>query len=62
MFFYEHLGKMDDENYVASNMRKLDLYEKNGYLLGESLIITHETSTAPLNMKVVDSYIKTYFL
>ena len=34
MFLYEHLGKMDDENYVASNMRKLDLYEKNGYLLG----------------------------
>ena len=62
MFLYEHLGKMDDENYVASNMRKLDLYEKNGYLLGESLIITHETSTAPLNIKVVDSYIKTYFL
>lgn len=62
MFLYEHLGKMDDENYVASNMRKLDLYEKNGYLLGESLIITHETSTASLNIKVVDFYIKTYFL
>ena len=43
MFLYELLGKMYDENYVASNMRKLDLYEKNGYLLGENLIITHES-------------------
>jgi len=51
MFLYEHLGKMDDENYVVSNMRKFDLYEKNGYLLGESLIITHETSTAPRIIK-----------
>lgn len=37
-------------------------YEKNGYLLGDNLIVTHETSKAPLNIKVLDSYIKTYFI
>lgn len=62
IILYEHLGKMDDENYVSANMRKLDLYEKNGYLLGDNLIVTHETSRAPLNVKVLDSYIKTYFI
>lgn len=53
---------MDDEDYVSANMRKLELYEKNGYLLGENLIVTHETSKAPLNVKVLDMYIKTYFI
>lgn len=62
ILIYEHLGRMDDENYVAANMHKLDLYEKNGYLLGENLIVTHETSKSPLNVKVLDSYIKTYFI
>lgn len=62
IFLYEHLGKMDDEDYVAANMRKLDLYEKNGYLLGNNLIVTHETNKVPLNRNVLDSYIKTYFI
>lgn len=62
VYLYEHLGMMDDMNYVDRNMRKLDLYEKNGYLIGENLIITHETSSLPLNINIVDSYIKHYFL
>lgn len=62
IFLHEHLGRMDDEDYVSANMRKLELYEKNGYLLGENLIVTHETSKAPLNVKVLDMYIKTYFI
>ena len=62
IFLYEHLGKMDDEDYVAANMRKLDLYERNGYLLGDQLVVTHETSKAPLNRNILESYIKTYFI
>ena len=62
IFLYEHLGKMDDEDYIAANIRKLDLYERNGYLLGDNLVVTHETSKIPLNRNVLDSYIKTYFI
>ena len=62
IFLYEHLGRMDDKDYVSANMRKLDLYEKNNYLLGENLIVTHETSKSPLNVKVLELYIKTYFI
>lgn len=62
VYLYEHLGMMDDADYVDRNMMKLDLYERNGYLLGLNLIITHETSSVPLNISVVDSYIKHYFL
>ena len=62
LFIYEHLGRMDDTDYVAKNIKKMELYEKNGYILGKNLIITHETSKSPLNMNIVDDYIKTFFM
>lgn len=62
LYLYEHLGRMDDSWYVENCMRKLDLYEKNGYLIGKNLIITRETTASPLNIGKVDSYIKEFFL
>lgn len=48
--------------YVENSMRKLDLYEKNEYLLGKNLIITRETVASPLNIQKVDAYIKEFLL
>lgn len=62
IYLYEHLGMMDDKRYVEQNMRKLDLYEKNGYLLGKNLIITRETNSTPLNPGIIEAYIKEYFM
>lgn len=62
IYIYEHLGRMDDANYVENNMYKLNLYEKNGYLIGKNLIITRETSKEPLNTAIVESYIQEFFL
>ena len=62
IYLYEHFGRMDDFMYVENSMRKLDLYEKNGYLLGKNLIITRETVASPLNIQKVDSYIKEFLL
>ena len=53
---------MDNLAYVEKNMRKLDLYEKNGYILGKNLIVTHETSKMPLVVGVVDSYIENFLM
>ena len=61
-FVVEHLGMMDKEEYNNRTINKLDLYEKNGYLLGKNLLIFHETSSAPLNMSVIDQYIQEYLL
>lgn len=61
-FIYEHLGMMDNEVYVERNMRKLDLYERNGFLLGKNLVITYETSKMPLRVGVVDSYIEEFLI
>lgn len=62
IYIYEHMGMMDNLAYVEKNMRKLDLYEKNGYILGKNLIVTHETSKMPLVVGVVDSYIENFLM
>ena len=47
-------------SYYESVMYKLDTYEKNGILLGDSLILFHETSNSPLSINVVKKYIELY--
>ena len=49
---------MGDEDYYRKNMCKIDLYEKNGYLIGKQLIILHETDENPLDTMVMERYIE----
>lgn len=58
----EHLGMMDRSSYYENAMYKLDTYEKNNILLGESLLLFHETSNIPLNTNVVKKYIELYLI
>ncbi|MBE5853553.1 MAG: hypothetical protein E7299_11505 [Lachnospiraceae bacterium] len=52
--YWEHLGLMDDLDYREKSLHKLIWYELDGYLLGDSLIITFETSKQPLNSKWIE--------
>lgn len=61
IMYWEHLGKMDDADYVRKNTFRINCYEKNGYFHGDSLITTWETSTLPIDVKLVDQIIKHYF-
>ena len=56
----EHFGMMDKNSYFENAMQKLDIYEKNGILLGQDLILFHETSSSPLNTSVLRQYIEMY--
>lgn len=58
----EHFGLMDRMSYLETAMRKLDTYERNEILLGENLILLHETSNYPLNTRVLRKYIETYLI
>ncbi len=60
--YLEHFGMMDDSDYVNTVMYKLDTYEKNEIYLGHRLLITHETSRAPLNTKALEGIIKEMFV
>ncbi len=60
--YWEHLGLLDDPEYITRNLEKIDCYEENGIFLGDNLIITRETSEKPLNMKQVRRLIEHYLL
>lgn len=58
--YWEHLGMMDDSDYVESALQKIALYEKNGIFPGEKLILTYETKKNPINQKIVRLLIQQY--
>ncbi|MDD6794468.1 MAG: AAA family ATPase [Clostridiaceae bacterium] len=41
-YIWEHCGMMDDEKYKARWNNKKAIYEKNGYIEGENLIVTYD--------------------
>lgn len=58
----EHLGMMDKYNYSDNAMNRWSLYEKNGYILGENLLLTHESSYDPLDTEVLRGYLDKYMI
>lgn len=59
---WEHLGKMDDEEYIADNLDKLEAYEEDGYFQGENFIVTMETKRCPLTPVHVERIVRHYLL
>ncbi len=60
--YLEHLGLLEDEEYRAKNLQKLDEYRKNGIYLGKNLLITYETSQNPLDIKGIKQMLKATLL
>ena len=61
-FYWEHFGKMDDEDYKDNAVGKLNLYVENGFLPGRNLIITMESGVESLDTRVVEKMIKEFLL
>ncbi len=59
--YLEHLGLLDDENYLDTTLFKLNTYERNEIYLGVNLFITYETKRFPLNTRALDRLIKKLF-
>ncbi len=57
IFYYEHLGKMEDPKYVMRNIHRLKDYEQSGIILGKNLIISYETMKCPLNTRTIENII-----
>lgn len=56
-FLWEHLGKLDDINYLNDALKRIKLYISNGIFPGRNLILTAETSSQPLERKLVENII-----
>lgn len=59
-YYWEHMGKMDDSEYVNNALRRIEAYEKNGIWPGKNLILTYETLEHPINLKNVEQMIHVY--
>lgn len=61
-YLWEHLGMLDDAEYLEWNLKKIKEYMRSEYFLGENLIITGETRKQPLSTKDVNMLIDRFFL
>lgn len=54
VFYLEHLGSMDDADYVNRNLEKRRVYEENGLFEGEQMLYTWETLEHPLTRTQIE--------
>lgn len=62
LIYWEHPGKLDDPGYARDNAFRINVYQKNGVFPGDNLITTWETSTMPLDVKLLEQIIRHYLL
>ena len=61
-YYWEHLGKCDDPDYVNRNLNKLIDYRRAGIISGVNLIMTFETKEFPFSPEMADEVINTYLI
>ena len=59
--YYEHYGKIDDPKYANLNVMRTNEYIRNGFLIGDRLFITLESSENPLDTRILDRMIAEQF-
>ena len=59
--YHEHLGMMDEEDYLNHNLAKIEEYRKNGIFIGKNLILTFESASCPLNIGDIRKSVKEIF-
>lgn len=60
--YWEHNGRMDDEDYARKAVNRLDVYENNGIYIGERLIVTFETTEKILGTKEIERIVHRFLL
>lgn len=58
--YWEHLGMMDNPDYVETALEKIAAYEQNDIWSGNNLILTYETKNNPINQKQILRIIRKY--
>lgn len=62
VIYWEHIGKVNDEDYLAYNKYKLNEYEKYGIVPWSNLIISYSQSDYGINEKLIDGLIQGWLL
>lgn len=58
IIYWEHLGMLDNPEYISKVLRKLDMYTLNNINFHDNLILTFESSKYPLKTSIVEYYIR----
>lgn len=61
-YYWEHLGLVSDNDYATKNFEKILMYEKNGYIPGNNLILSLESSEYKFDVKSIEDKIKKFLL
>lgn len=59
-FLHEHFGIIDDPEYRARFLKKLNTYIDAGFIPGKNLLITFETRTNPVNKEYFENKIAAF--
>ena len=57
LFFWEHLGMMDNPEYAGRNFRKLERYYDAGLVPGDNLILSFDRR-GEIDMRIIDDIIR----
>lgn len=58
----EHLGMLDDVEYLKNALRRLHLYMINGFRLNENLFLTADYAPGKINAQVIDEMVRKMIL
>ena len=62
IFYWEHFGMMDDEDYKQSANRKMAVYLENDIFPWDQLITTYESDKCPIDVRNIQSIINAFFI
>ena len=62
IIYFEHFGRMDDEDYRNKTREKMDLYRTSGIYPGKNLMFTYETEDNPLDISGARKMLSEVFL
>lgn len=62
VYYWEHFGMMDNEQYCNNAIRKVETYQKGEITQGNELLLSFETSSRPLNINYIEGIINTYLV
>lgn len=62
IIYWEHLGMVNDEDYLKRNKQKFDVYEMYGIVPWDNLIVSYSQANGGINEKLIDSLIQGWLL
>ncbi|MFM1539364.1 hypothetical protein, partial [Helcococcus bovis] len=58
--YWEHFGMMDNPDYVKNFVDKINIYYKNGIILGQNLLVTFENTNSYIDNEIVKLLVNKY--